>query len=138
MNKNAVFAGLVYDENEQMVETTQIGGEAFYVIDDAGFRRHIEADRVDRPVLELFIEQMKQNKDLAVPQALRMLGKDDLFTKVAVDASLDAIDADQILAQGIPGDARDMLGMMGFRIIIDYQGNVVDMDQPNIPLDDPE
>ena len=70
---------------------------------------------------------------MAVEQMLNMMGKDDLFTKAAVDASLRNIDMDQIIEQGVPLQARNMLGMMGFRIIINYHGEVVKLDQPSLP-----
>jgi hypothetical protein len=136
MSNRAVFAGLVYDEFERPVEMTVIGGEAFYVVNDSGFRRHIDADVVDRPVITMFVEQIRANKDLAVGEALRMLGQDDLFTKAALDASIETIDTDQIIAQGIPPQARDMIGMMGFRIIINLHGEVVDIRQPTIAEDE--
>ena len=88
MARQAMFAGLVYDENENVVATAVVGPEAFYVIDDNGFKRHIDAEEVDRQVLSFFLEQLEDNKDIAVEQMLNMMGKDDLFTKAAVDASL--------------------------------------------------
>lgn len=136
MSQQALFSGLIYDEYENLVETSIIGGEAQYVVDDDGFRRHIDAESVDRQVLEFFLEQLDQNKDLAVEQALDMLGQDDLLTKAAIDASLRNIDADQILAQGVPAQARDMLGMFGFRIFINIHGEVVGMEQPAAPEED--
>lgn len=133
MSQQALFSGLIYDEYENLVETSSIGGEAQYVVDDDGFRRHIDAETVDRQILEFFLEQLDQNKDLAVEQALEMLGQDDLLTKAAIDASLRNIDADQILAQGVPAQARDMLGMFGFRVFINIHGEVVGMEQPAAP-----
>jgi len=133
MARQALFDGLVYDERELMVETAVIGGEAFYVIDDNGFRRHIAAEDVDRQVLSIFLEQLQDNKELAIEQALKLMGKDDLFTKAALDASMRHVDMDQIIAQGIPGQARDMLGMLGFRIIINLHGELVRLDQPAAP-----
>jgi hypothetical protein len=133
MARQAMFSGLVYDEQEALVESTVVGGEAFYVINDNGFRRHIDAEVVDRQVLSVFLEQLENNKDLAVEQTLKILGKDDLFTKAALDASMRNIDMDQIIAQGIPEQARNMLGMSGFRIIINLHGELVRIDQPAAP-----
>ena len=133
MAKHALFAGLVYDESEQLLETSYVGQHAVYVIDDAGFRRHIDAEEIDRPLLKMFIEQIQQHKDIAVPQALKMLGQDDLFTKAAVDAQIDDIDIDQIMKAGIPLQAREMMGMMGFRIVVNYRGEIIDLKQPNVP-----
>jgi hypothetical protein len=133
MARQALFSGLVYDEHEVPVENVLIGSEAYYVVDDNGFHRHIDAEEVDRQVLGLFLEQLEDNKDLAVEQALKMMGRDDLFTKAAVDASMRNIDMDQIIAQGIPEQARNMMGMLGFRIIINHHGELVRLDQPSVP-----
>ncbi|GJM40978.1 MAG: hypothetical protein DHS20C20_12600 [Ardenticatenaceae bacterium] len=136
MANKALFQDLIYDEAGNLVETAVVGQEMFYVIDDAGFKRHIDADQVDRQVLRVFLEQLEANKDIAVEQALKMMGKDDLFTKAALDAQINNIDMDQIIAQGIPAQARHMMGMMGFRITINFHGEVINMDQPTLPDDE--
>lgn len=136
MARQALFAGLVYDEFDNLVETAVIGSDAHYVIDDNGFRRHIEAELVDRQVLAVFLEQLENNKELAIEQMLNMMGQDDLFTKAAIDASLRNIDMNQIIEQGIPEQARNMMGMLGFRIIIDLQGEVIKLEQPVAPDDE--
>jgi hypothetical protein len=135
MAHQALFAGLVYDEREIPLETVYIGSEAFYVVDDSGFHRHVEADEIDRHVLTIFLQHLEENKDMAVEQALRLIGKDDLFTKAAVDASMRNIDLDKIIKQGLPEQARDMMGMLGFRIIINHHGEIVRIDQPTAPDD---
>ncbi|MCA9924979.1 MAG: hypothetical protein KC421_21535 [Anaerolineales bacterium] len=136
MARQALFVGLVYDENEQLVETAVIGSDAHYVVNDAGFLRHIDSEIIDRQVLAFFLQQLDANKDMAVEQALNMMGKDDIFTKAAVDASLKNIDMNQIIAQGIPLQARNMMGMLGFRIFINVHGDVVKLDQPTVPDED--
>ncbi|MCB8977371.1 MAG: hypothetical protein H6657_08135 [Ardenticatenaceae bacterium] len=136
MANKALFQDLIFDENGNQVETAVVGHDVFYVIDDAGFKRHIDADQVDRQVLSIFLEQLEANKDIAVEQALKMMGKDDLFTKAAIDAQLNNVDMDQIIAQGIPAQARHMMGMMGFRITINFHGEVINMDQPTLPDDE--
>ncbi len=133
MARQALFDGLVYDETGQLVETAVIGDEANYVVDDNGFHRHISSEYVDRQVLGFFLGQLEDSKELAVEQMLKMMGKDDLFTKAAVDASLRNIDMDQIIAQGIPLQARNMMAMLGFRIIINYHGDIVKLEQPSAP-----
>ena len=136
MARQAMFDGLVYDEVDNLLTTAVIGGEAQYVFDDAGFRRHIDADAVDRQVVAFFLSQLQENKELAVEQALKMLGSDDLLTKAAVDASLRNINMDQIMAQGVPAQARDMLGMLGFRVVVNLHGEVVRLEQPSAASDD--
>lgn len=133
MTQRAMFAGLVYDEVGNQVATKLLGDTDQYVVNDDGFLRHIDSDTVDRQVLSVFFEQLDANRDTAVSQALNLLGKDDLFTKAAIDAQLNNIDMEQILAQGIPQQARNMMSMMGFRIIINHHGEVIDMEQPTIP-----
>ncbi|MCB8943787.1 MAG: hypothetical protein H6658_08530 [Ardenticatenaceae bacterium] len=133
MARQAMFAGLVYDEYEQLVGTAVVGHEANYVIDDDGFMRHIDAEIVDRQVLGFFLQQLEDNKEMAVEQALNMMGTDDIFAKAALDAQLRNIDMEQIIAQGIPEQARNMLGMLGFRIIINFHGEVTRLDQPAVP-----
>ena len=44
MAQQALFKGLVYDEREIPLETAIVGSDAFYVVDDSGFLRHIDAD----------------------------------------------------------------------------------------------
>lgn len=136
MALNALFDGLVYDESDNLVEVSHIGSDAHYIVDDAGFHRHVNAEDVDRQVLEVLLHQLEDNKDMAIEQALNFLGKDDLLTKAAVDASMRNVNVDQILKQGFPAQARDMMGMVGFRIIINYHGEVVRIDQPAVPYDE--
>ena len=133
MARQALFSGLVYDEYENPVEVTHIGDSAFYVVDDQGFYRHVESEEVDRQVVDLFLTQLEQNKDVAINEAMRMMGRDDIFTKAALDAQMRQVNADQIIEQGIPEEARTMMGMMGFRVIINVHGEVVRIDQPAIP-----
>ena len=127
------FAGLVYDEKERPLATTMVGSQAFYVFDDDGFHRHIEAEQVDRRLLEFFVEQLQENKDMAIMQVMKMMGKDDLLTKAALDAQMRSVDVDQILQQGLPEQARNMMGMVGFRVIVDVHGEIVRMEQPTLP-----
>jgi hypothetical protein len=133
MSSQALFEGLVYDEQENLLSTSRIGGEAFYIVDDVGFLRHVIAEEVDRQVLGFFLQQLEDNKEIAIEQALSMLGKDDLFTKAAIDAQLRNVDMEQIIAQGIPLQAREMLAMLGFRISINMHGEVTGINQPSLP-----
>jgi len=64
------------------------------------------------------------------------MGSEDIFTKAAIDKSIK--DIDQVLKQGIPDDARQMLGMMGFRVVVNYHGEVVRIDQPGVADDSGE
>ena len=102
-----------------------IGGDRMC---DAGFRRHVESERVDRQVLGWLQEQFFANQELITEGILSMLGKDDLFTKAMIDASMQNMD--QLIEHGLPDDARTWLGMFGFRIIVDIHGDVVRTELP--------
>ena len=65
---------------------------------------------------------------------LDMMGKDDIFTKAAVESSIDNIE--DSVGQPIPEEARQFLGMLGFRVVIDYEGTVVDMELPAGEIDE--
>lgn len=127
------FEGLVETEDGAKVETAIIGGENFYVIDDQGFRRHVEAAAIDRIVLGQFLEQMQEHRDEASQVMLKLMGSEDLFAKAAVDSTLKNIHVDQMLGQTLPPDVRQWLGMLGFRVVIDYHGDVIRVDMPAAP-----
>lgn len=129
----AFFEGLVETEEGLPVTVRQVGDVSYYVIDDRGFLRHVEAAEVDRPVLAQFLAQLKEHPDEASEAMLRLLGQDDLFTKAMVDASIRNIDLDQVLAQRLPDEARRWLGMLGFRVVINIHGEVVRVELPAAP-----
>jgi hypothetical protein len=136
----ALFSGLVVDEQDLPVEEAVVGGEPFYVVDDDGFRRHIESAFVDRQVLEQMRSMIQGNEALISEGTMKMLGQEDIFTKAMIERSLHNVDEqfDQLLAQGLPEEARAWLGMLGFRIVIDVHGNVVRVEQPSAPEEPPE
>ncbi len=140
MARQALFAGLVVDEAEQPVTEAMIGDEAFYVVDDEGFRRHVESEFVDRQVLQELRTLVQGNEELISEGTMRMLGQEDIFTKAMIEKSLKNMDAhfDELLARGLPAEARAWLGMLGFRIVIDVHGNVVRVDQPSAAEGDDE
>jgi hypothetical protein len=105
-----------------------VGDEPHYVVDDAGFRRHVASEGVDRQVIALLREQFLEHKEIATQAILQMLRKDDLFTKAMIDASIKNMD--QVLERGLPDEARTWLGMLGFSVIINLRGEVVRLDMP--------
>jgi len=136
----ALFSGLVVDELDRSVDATLVGDEPFYVVDDDGFRRHIESRFVDRQVLEQMRAMIQGNEELISEGTMKMLGQEDIFTKAMIEHSLRNVDEqfDQLLAQGLPEEARAWLGMLGFRIVIDVHGTVVRVEQPSAPEEPPE
>lgn len=129
MSNKALFAGLVIDEYNQPLEVAFTGSEAQYVLDDNGFQRHIDAETVDRQVLAYIQNQIKANKELVEQGIMQMMGSEDIFTKAAIDKSIENME--QVLQQGIPDDTRQLLGMMGFRVVVNYHGEVVRIEQPS-------
>lgn len=129
-----LFAGLVVDENDQVVETAMVGSEPMYVVNDAGFRRHIPAEYVDRQVLNFIKEQISGHEDLLTEQTAKMLGQDDIFSKAIIEKQFRNIDQqfEQLLKTGIPEEGRAYMGMMGFRIVINFHGDVIRIDQPGL------
>lgn len=130
----ALFTGLIYDETGEPVEMTFIGTEPNYVIMDDDFKRHVSAAEVDRQVLELIQAQAEANKEIVSEQIMGMIGKDDLFTKAMIDSSI--TNMDQIMQQGLPDDARIMLGMVGFKIIVNVHGEVIELTMPGQEMPD--
>ncbi len=129
----AFFEGLVVTEDGVPVEVSYIGTMAYYVIDDQGFRRHVEAREVDHPVLTQFMEQLQEHREEAVMAMLMQLGQDDLFTKAALESTVRNLNVDQILDQGLPPQARQMLSTLGFRVVVNVHGEVVRVDMPSLP-----
>jgi hypothetical protein len=135
MSKQALFAGLVVDENDHVATTASVGGEAFYVLDDAGFKRHIPAEHIDRQVLAHMQEMMKGSEDIISEQTAKMLGQEDIFTKAMIEQQLKNMDKqfDALMDQGIPEEGRAYLGMVGLKIVIDFHGEIIRIDQPSAP-----
>ena len=127
-----LFAGLVVDEDGNPVQTSSIGNEPAYVIDDAGFLRHIPAEQVDRAVLNQLAEMMKGSEDLLSKETAKMLGQDDPFSKAMIENQLKNIEQqfDALMQTGFPEEMRAYLGMMGFKVVINYHGDVIRVEQP--------
>ena len=140
MPRQPLFTGLVFDESGRPAESTLVGDEPCYIVDDSGFRRHIPSEQVDRQVLGQFAEMMKGSEDLLSEQTAKMLGQEDVFTVAAIQQQLKNMDKqfDQLLQVGLPEDMRAYLGMMGFRIIIDLHGEVLKVEQPGTITDEGE
>ncbi len=137
MARHSLFAGLVVDEGDRGVDIALVGGESFYVVDDDGFLRHIESEHVDRQVLDQLQEMVKGHEDIISEGTMKMIGQEDIFTKAAIETSLQNMDAqfDALLQSGLPEDMRAYLGMMGFRVVINVHGEVLRIEQPGAGMD---
>jgi hypothetical protein len=134
MSRQALFEGLVFNEAGEPAQVTRVGDAPYYVILDHGFRRHVEAATIDRQVLKQLRELILSNRELVAKGAMQMLGKDDLFTKAMIDASLEDLDKhlDELMRQGLPEEARAWLGMLGFQIVVDVHGEVIRVEGTQI------
>jgi hypothetical protein len=130
--QHALFAGLVVDESDRPVTTAEVGGEAMYVVDDAGFFRHIPAEQIDRAVLSWMTSQMEGHEDALTEQAAKMLGVEDIFSRAMLEQQFKNLDEqmEKVLASGIPEEARAFLGMSGLKIRINVHGEVLEVQQP--------
>ena len=139
MNKQ-LFAGLVFDESGRPAESAYVGDDPCYVVDDAGFRRHVPSEQVDRAVLSQMQDMIKGSEEFVSAQAAKMMGQEDPFSVAAITNQLKNMDKqfDQMLQVGLPEDTRAYLGMMGFKVVINYHGDVVSVDQPGVASDDDE
>ncbi len=135
MATKAVFEGLVFDDLDRQLETRFVGADACYVIDDDGFLRHISADKIDRQVVEAMRGQVEENKDLIAEQTIKMIGNVDLFTHAMIKNQLENLDDqfEHLMQNGIPEDGRVYLGLLGFKIIVNYHGDVSQIEQPAAP-----
>lgn len=140
MTKVALFPGLVVDEFDNPVEVAYVGDEPCYVVNDAGFRRHIPSEQVDRQVLEAMSEMIKGSEDQISEQAAKMLGQDDIFSMAMISSMLKNVDKqlDALMQTGIPEEARVYLGMMGFKVRINVHGEVLELEQPGMIEPDDE
>ena len=132
--RQAVFAGLIQNEAGEPVEVAYVGGDAFYVIPDGDFRRHVEAIQVDEEVLRRLREQFEGIEDQIAAGVMTFLGKEDLFTKASIDMALKNFD--QAFRRADPEQWKPWLGMMGFLVIVNVHGEVVRIESPEQEIDD--
>lgn len=122
------------DDHGQSVEVAYVAGEAFYVVDDDGFLRHVESEHVDRQVLRELARMIEGHEEIISQGTMEMLGQEDIFTKAVIERSLSEMEEnfDRMLESGLPEQARYSLGMMGFRVVIDVHGEVQRLEQPEV------
>lgn len=140
MTYKPIFAGLIFDEDNNPVEVTYVGDEPCYVVDDAGFRRHIPSEQVDRQVFKAMTDLIEGHEGIVSEQTAKMLGQDDIFSKAMIESQLKNMDQqfDNLLKIGLPEEVRAYMGMMGFRIRINIHGDVIDVEQPGMIAPDDE
>ncbi|HUF37662.1 MAG TPA: hypothetical protein VMN57_03995 [Anaerolineales bacterium] len=132
--RKALFEGLIIDEFDRPVDVAYVGDDPCYVIDDDGFRRHIDAAHVDRKVLETFQDLIQGSEDTISEQAAKMLGQEDIFTMASISQQMKNLDQhfDRLLEMGLPEDQRAFMGMLGFKVRINVHGDVIEVEQPGV------
>ena len=139
--KRALFEGLVFDTQDNPLEVTWVGDEPSYVLNDGGFLRHIPAEIVDQQVWEAITAGISGNEEFLSEQTAKMLGQEDIFSIAVIRQQLENSQAqfEQLRGAGLPQDMRTYLGMTGFRIVVDFHGDVVEIKQPaDTPPDEEE
>jgi hypothetical protein len=131
---HALFTGLVFDEHGNQVSVVYVGEEPCYVVEDNGFRRHIPSQQVDSQVLSAMSEMISGHEGILSEQTAKMLGQDDIFSRALIESQLKNIDQqfEQLFSSGIPEEALTYMGFMGFKIVINIHGEVIDIEQPGI------
>lgn len=129
--REALFPGLVYNEVGEAARVTRVGGVAHYAIPDRGFWRHVAAWDVDSVVIAEIRERLGVVEDELVTTMLQMLGTKDLFTKAAIESSIQHLEEN--MRSGDPQEWVPSLQMLDFRIVVDVHGDVVDIVYPQPP-----
>ena len=128
-----LFEGLIYDEIENPVSVSYVGSDPCYVVMDGDFHRHIPSEGVDRQVLNQIKDGLEGHEDLILEQTMKMIGQEDIFTKAIIANQLQNLDdqIEQLMQNGFPEDGKTYMGMMGFKVIINFHGEVIRVDQPS-------
>ncbi|NLV75058.1 MAG: hypothetical protein GXY52_10350 [Chloroflexi bacterium] len=133
-HQQALFSGLVYNTEGELAEVVWIGGEAHYAIPDDGMRLHVTAATIDDAVLAHLKEQITAHQDEIIRGVLNMIGKDDLFSKAAVESSIRNME--QNVRQSNPAQWLPWLRMMGLRVVVDHHGEITELIYPEHPAGD--
>ena len=128
----ALFADLVFSQAGQIAEVVEIGGVPHYAVPDEGFLRHVEAERIDRQIVEALQERMLGMRDLIADGVAHMLGDEAIFARPAVEQALENLD--RILEPGAVDvdELRTALWMAKFRAVVDVHGDLVELDIPGL------
>jgi hypothetical protein len=138
MSAKPLFEGLIYDESDNPVSVSYVGNEPCYVVLDGDFHRHVPSEGVDRQVLGQIKDSLEGHEDVILDQTMKMMGQEDIFTKAIIANQLKNMDQqmEQLLETGFPDDGRTYMGMVGFKVIINFHGDVIRVEQPGGIADD--
>ena len=88
MAQHPLFPGLIFDENDQPLETETVGQESFYIVNDAGFRRYVPSEDIDRQIWNIFTKGIEGNEDFLSAKTAEMMGNDDLLTVAMLKSAM--------------------------------------------------
>jgi len=128
--REPLFADLVFNEEGQPTEVVYVGGVPHYAVPDGNFMRHVEAEHVDRQIVETMKERIMPMRDAIVEALIPMLGEENLFTRPAIEQAIENMD--RILEPGAVNmdELRTALWMTKFRVTVDVHGDVLRVEIP--------
>lgn len=130
--RQPLFAGLVFNEEGQPVQTAMIGGAPYYAVPDGDFMRHVEAEQVDRQIVAALKERILKMKDVIAEGVVHLLGEESLFARPVIEQAIEhmerilepgAVDVDQM---------RTALWMAKFRATVNVHGELVRLQLPGL------
>jgi len=138
--KKAIFEGLVYDIDSRVLPVVYVGNEPTYVHDDNGFERHISAEDIDLQVWQHLSAGIQGNEEFLSEQTAKMLGQEDIFSIAVIRSQLENQDKQfsELQENGFPQDLRMYLSMVGFQIVVNQRGELVEVKQPAVTGGDEE
>jgi len=130
--RQALFADLVFNEEGQPAKVVHVGQVPHYAVPDGDFLRHVEAEYVDRQIVEAIQERALAMRELITEGVIHMLGEEDLFTRPSIEHAIEHMD--RILEPGAVDvdELRTALWMTGFRATVDLHGDLVHLEMPGL------
>ena len=128
--RRALFADLVFNEDDQPAKVVYIGGIPHYAVPEGNFLRHVEAEHVDRQIVTSLQERILAMRDVITEGMIHLLGQENLFTRISIEHAIEHMD--RILEPGAvdADELRTALWMAGFRAIVDVHGDIVRLEVP--------
>lgn len=128
--REPLFADLVFNEDGERAQVVTIGGEPFYAVPEDDFLRHVEAEAIDRQIVETLQERLRGMKGLVTEGVIQMLGEETLFTRASIEHAIENMD--RMLEPGAvdADELRTALWMAGFRAVVDVHGDLVRLEIP--------
>ena len=130
--RRTLFADLVFNEEGQPAKAVYVGQTPHYAVPDGDFMRHVEAEYVDRQIVERIQERILAMRDAVTDGVIHMLGEEDLFTRASIEHAIENMD--RILEPGNVDvdELRTALWMTGFRATVNVHGEVVHLELPGL------